>query len=116
MLSSLDGVLSINGKPIAQNLKVNSKNRQARIKFEKPSGENLDFIISKYNWRLEGLSLTCNISGYENNSHKPVNINLKYSLSQKIFTVSGSYGKDQLQITADKPSEILRELLVSLEK
>lgn len=116
MLSSMDGILSIDGKPIMKNLKVNAINKQARIKFEKPSGEQLDFVISKYNWRLEGLSLTCNISGYENNSHKPVNINLKYSLSQKIFTVSGSYGKDQLQITAAKPLELLRELLVSLEK
>lgn len=112
----MDGILSIDGKPIMKNLKVNAINKQARIKFEKPSGEQLDFVISKYNWRLEGLSLTCNISGYENNSHKPVNINLKYSLSQKIFTVSGSYGKDQLQITAAKPLELLRELLVSLEK
>ena len=116
MLSSMDGILSIDGKPIMKNLKVNAINKQARIKFEKPSGEQLDFVISKYNWRLEGLGVTCTIDGYENNSQKQLQLTVKYSLSQKIFAVSGSYGKDQLQITAAKPVELLRELLVSLEK
>ena len=117
MLSSMDGILSIDGKPIMKNLKVNIINQQARIKFEHPTtGEAMDFVISKYNWKLEGLGLNCIANGYENISGKSLNISLRYSISKKIFTVNGTFGKDNLQINADKPLEILRELLISLEK